>query len=351
MKHAAIICQSVTPHRKPAVTHGSARTTTSGSVKFIDNRPEVVAQRRLAGAIHTSPAMVAQRQQLRGMFGEVAQFQGRPEDEELQGQSAPMQFRREAVGKPNVSTPFSPLTKLPVGRSPGIVQRMVLLTAGKDDIDRGDLVVYNMIDYALNKVGGPVVSAWDAPDLSTLKLDDELFVVEHGKPGVFDNPRKNMGKPTMLDKVIAVLTHTDRGLPKGFSGTIHVTACWAGVGTDLMPSIVSAIQMALKSAGRTGITVLGAKGPTTGYRTGLVPRVVNPEYTAAAMHPPEDIGSMNPIREQMKAWLKEHKEVDFPVAASTARELTSKYVPAYVQWLEEMGYLLEAENGFVRVQS
>lgn len=50
---------------------------------FVDNRSEAVAQRRLAEAIHKSPDMVAQRQQLRGMFGEAAQLMGGPEEEEL----------------------------------------------------------------------------------------------------------------------------------------------------------------------------------------------------------------------------------------------------------------------------
>ena len=318
----------------------------------MDNRPEAVAQRRLAEAIHTSPHMAAQRQQLCGMFGEAAQLQGGLEDKELlQGQFATMQFRGEAAGKPNVSTPLSSPIKLSVGHSTGIVQRMVLLSAGARDIDRSDLVVYNMIDYALNKAGGPVVSAWDAPDLSNLKLDEELFVVEHGKPGFFDNPRKNKEQPTMLDRVIAALTNADRGLPKGFSGTIHVTACWAGVGADQTPSIVSTIRIALNSAGRKGITVLGAKGPTSGYQTGLVPRAINPEHKTAAMQPPKEIGSINTMREQMEDWLKKNQEVSIPEAAAKARELTSEYVPAYVQWLEKMEYLLEAEKGFERVQS
>lgn len=61
-------------------------------VSFIDNRPEAIAQRRLADVIHHSPYMVAQRQQLHGLFGKAAQLQAGPEEDELlQGKFAAIQ--------------------------------------------------------------------------------------------------------------------------------------------------------------------------------------------------------------------------------------------------------------------
>ncbi len=61
-------------------------------VSFIDNRPEAIAQRRLADVIHHSPYMVAQRQQLHGLFGKAAQLQAGPEEDELfQGKFAAVQ--------------------------------------------------------------------------------------------------------------------------------------------------------------------------------------------------------------------------------------------------------------------
>ena len=228
---------------------------------------------------------------------------------------------------------------------------MVLLPAGTADIDSGDLVVYNMIDYALTKVGGPVVSAWDNPNLKTLKETEELFVVEHGKPGRFDNPEKNSGETTMVNKVIEALINPERGLPAGFAGTIHVTACWAGVGVDQTPSVVTQIKTALTSAGFAGVAVLGAKGPTTGYQVGLVPRAVKPEYQAQASSPPSELGSINLLRKEMEKWLKENKGVDIATAARKAREFTGGYVPKYVQWLAEKGYLFEQTEGFEQVQT
>jgi hypothetical protein len=237
--------------------------------------------------------------------------------------------------------------------APGpVAQRMVLLPAGTADIDKDDLVVFNMIDYALDKVGGPIVSAWDAPNLKTLKETEELFVVEHGKPGKFDNPKKNLIEPSMVDKVIEALTNKERGLPEGFKGTIHVTACWAGVGVDQTPSVVTRITRALTTAGFTGVTVLGAKGPTTGYQVGLVPRAVNPEFhTKASTLPIELAGKINTLRGKMEDWLDEHQGVDIAEAARKARELTADYVLKYVQWLSKKGYLLEESKGFERVQS
>ena len=232
-----------------------------------------------------------------------------------------------------------------------VLQRTVLLPAGMADIDTGDLVVYNMIDYALNKVGGPVVSAWDNPTLKHLQQTEELFVVEHGKPGGFDNPEKNLIEPTMVNKVIEALIDPARGLPEGFKGTIHVTACWAGVGVDQTPSVVAQITNALTEAGFTGVTVLGAKGPTTGYHLGLVPRAVKPDDRIPAMSPPSELGNTNTLRREMETWLAHNKGVDIAIAARKARELTGDYVPKYVQWLEEKGYLFEQTEGFQQIQT
>ena len=79
------------PRRSPAVQ--GIRQQRSGA-GFIDNRPDAVAQRQLAEAIHASPVMVAQRQQLDRMFGMAAQLKG-PEDEELQMKAASDVLQRQ----------------------------------------------------------------------------------------------------------------------------------------------------------------------------------------------------------------------------------------------------------------
>jgi hypothetical protein len=58
----------------------------------IDRSPQVADRRALSQNIHNSPYMVAQREQIDGVFGKVAQLQGGPEEEELlQGKFAPAQ--------------------------------------------------------------------------------------------------------------------------------------------------------------------------------------------------------------------------------------------------------------------
>lgn len=59
------------PHRSPAAAHAPARASVADPVVFTDNRPEAITQRSLADAVHHSPVMMAQRQQLRGAFGQA----------------------------------------------------------------------------------------------------------------------------------------------------------------------------------------------------------------------------------------------------------------------------------------
>lgn len=303
-----------TPQANQALRRPTAREAAASRASgFVDNRPEATAQRKLQAMMYQSPQV--QRQ---------AQLQARIDNSPRVRAQVPLQ---------------------------AVLQRTVLLPAGTSDIDKGDLVVYNMIDYAVSKVGGPIVSAWDNPTLKHLQQTEELFIVEHGRPGIFDNPEKNLVEPSMEKKVIEALINPERGLPQGFKGTIHVTACWAGVGVDQTPSVVTQIQNALTKAGFTGVTVLGAKGPTTGYQVGLVPRAVKPEYKAQAMNPPPELGRISTLRGEMEDWLDDHKGVDIAKAARKARKLTGVYVPKYVQWLETNGYLFEETEGFHQVQT
>lgn len=83
--------QSEQHHQRPASEPDRTAPSTP-DVQFVDNRPEVIAQRKLADAIHNSSYTLTQRQQLRGMFGEAAQLKGGPEEEALlQGQFNPVQ--------------------------------------------------------------------------------------------------------------------------------------------------------------------------------------------------------------------------------------------------------------------
>jgi Domain of unknown function (DUF4157) len=83
--------QTDQPSHRTATEFNRPLQKTKGSA-IIDNRSEAVAQRKQAEAIHNSSYMVARRQQLRGMFGAVAQLMGGSEEEDLlQGKFESMQ--------------------------------------------------------------------------------------------------------------------------------------------------------------------------------------------------------------------------------------------------------------------
>lgn len=119
--------QSDQQPRRPAAEPDRAALAPSDA-QFVDNRPEAIAQRRLADAIHNSqpaqarrratdaihhsPYMVAQRQQLRGMFGEAAQLQAGPEEEELlQGKFAAVQRQAGPEEEELLQGTFAPVQR------------------------------------------------------------------------------------------------------------------------------------------------------------------------------------------------------------------------------------------------
>ncbi len=82
---------------------------------FVDNRPETIAQRKLADTIDNSPTMVAQRMQLGSWFGEAAQLKARTEQQEsLQGMFAPVQRKclKEAAYDQECAMPSGPSIQL-----------------------------------------------------------------------------------------------------------------------------------------------------------------------------------------------------------------------------------------------
>jgi hypothetical protein len=87
----------------------------------MDNRPEAVAQRRLAESIHTGPDMVAQRRQLRSLFGEAAQLKDTADEPEFQSSAESIGLQRTKTKGPlNSLYPHSFATR------PEIVQRAML---------------------------------------------------------------------------------------------------------------------------------------------------------------------------------------------------------------------------------
>ena len=70
--------------RQPcAASRAGQATPQKDGLAIADNGMVASAERRVAGAIHTSPRLVAQRAQLSCMFGKAALFKDGPEDVEL----------------------------------------------------------------------------------------------------------------------------------------------------------------------------------------------------------------------------------------------------------------------------
>jgi len=92
--------------RQAAAARSSSGRQAIGLTAFVDNRPAAAAQRKLADALRDSPGMVAQRLQLRGVFGDAAQFRGGPED--------------TRADLERVSVPRSNKTGLPDGLKSGV---------------------------------------------------------------------------------------------------------------------------------------------------------------------------------------------------------------------------------------
>lgn len=83
------------PDQQPRCPAPAERATQQRQgLAIADSRVLTSAERRLRGAIHNSPRIVAQRAQLNRMFGEAAQLKGGPEEEEpLQGKFEALQWK------------------------------------------------------------------------------------------------------------------------------------------------------------------------------------------------------------------------------------------------------------------
>lgn len=69
--------QSDQPHARTAAGRVSQPSV---AATFVDIRPQAIAQRQLADAIHSSPYIAAQRTQIRSAFGAATRLQGGPEE-------------------------------------------------------------------------------------------------------------------------------------------------------------------------------------------------------------------------------------------------------------------------------
>ena len=113
-----------TPEQKPAQqTRPAAElerdARSNADTLLADHRPETMSQRALIETIHTSPHMVAQRQQLRSIFGEGAQLK----QEVLSSNNAGLEHEANVMGRQAVQMPSPTLSALSGNLSDLSVQR------------------------------------------------------------------------------------------------------------------------------------------------------------------------------------------------------------------------------------
>lgn len=102
------------PTRSPSEPSPGRRAgQRSAAAESVDKRPEAAARGKLIDAVDNSPRMLAQRQQLRSMFGDAVQLQGGPEEDELlQGKWATIQRQGPEDEELQMKAARSPLAQL-----------------------------------------------------------------------------------------------------------------------------------------------------------------------------------------------------------------------------------------------
>jgi hypothetical protein len=146
--------------------------------------------------------------------------------------------------------------KRPGAREPGMV---VIAT---DAVDPNDFVIHSHINYALSQVGGPAHLIGEA-NLSVLDPSGTLYIVEHGSEGgigPFMDDDEEGSVP--VDVFVNHLVHPQAGLPEDFHGKIKITSCYSAIGSEENASVVERVKAGLRNAGRQGIEVIGAMGPS-----------------------------------------------------------------------------------------
>ncbi|MGD9091219.1 MAG: DUF4157 domain-containing protein [Anaerolineales bacterium] len=145
---------------------------------------------------------------------------------------------------------------LPPQNSTGVAQRMAVMAF--DDLDKQkDALVWNNIEWAVEKAGGPIGDLKENKVWNQLKDGEEIRIIEHGAVGsVGDKNAKDIADSMFTDK---------NKLPDNVPiGGVTFQSCYAGVGAD--QSLVSQMAEQLRIHNRPGVTVKGRTGIAFGFK-------------------------------------------------------------------------------------
>lgn len=159
---------------------------------------------------------------------------------------------------------LSPVT-LPVTLSPegstNVHQRMAVM-AVENWKDQTDPLVWNNLQYAEKKAGGPIGDMQDNRVWKKKKKGRvrEIRIVEHGEKGGLGG-----AKFYTASDIANSMFAPDTGIPKAVSiEKITFQSCYAGVGGK--DSLVSEMAGELASHGRKGVSVEGRTGVAFGFK-------------------------------------------------------------------------------------
>ena len=192
-----------------------------------------------------------------------------------------------------------------------------------------DLVELVSIDYAVQHRGGTIVDLGNA-DFSRCGGHEKVYIVGHGTVGGV------VGK-TDIDKLTAMLTHGETGLPKGRAAEIIFTSCNVGRTNRIFPlSGVTKIKNTLREQGYTSVRVQGSKGPSIKSSvTGDEFVVRNPQDRAVGPRIQKKLFKLLKPKEKLEKWLQtaDGRNATIEEKAEFAATISQQF---YVQYIAEL---------------
>lgn len=227
---------------------------------------------------------------------------------------------------------------------------MILICARSVDKRRmekvEDLVELVSIDYAIKHRGGRIVdlgstSGASRPDFSRCGSHETLYIIGHGTIG------GTVGATT-IDDLAAMLTHTEKGLPKGKTIDIVFTSCHVGRDSRVFPLAgVTKIKNALKAKKYTNVRVQGSKGPSIKSSvTGDEFVVRNPTDREVGPGIQRKLFTLLKPKEKLKKWLEtaDGRNAAISEKAEFAAAISQLFYVQYTAELKRRGVTLDPKT-------
>ncbi len=134
---------------------------------------------------------------------------------------------------------------------------MILVNKATAASDYAIMKQIQQIRLILGNNAMPVVPLDPQPDLSTLAIDQKIYVVSHGTTSDF------ILEYVKKDALLGYFTHATHGLPQNFRGDIIILSCYGG-DNSYKTSIAGYLANGLKGRAAANTVVTGAIGYSFG---------------------------------------------------------------------------------------